>query len=152
MKYAALTGTGLVPTTPTVLVVDDEESIRILLSRVLEQIGCTVLVAEDADSALEIMKTAPAHMAVVDIRMPGHDGIWLIERLSEFYPATVIIIATGVRDLDPRVTLRPGVAGYVVKPFVFDDVQKAVKHALASIGVPPPEPRAIELLPDTTRH
>ena len=87
MKYAALTGTGLVPTTPTVLVVDDEESIRILLSRVLEQIGCTVLVAEDADSALEIMTTAPAHMAVVDLRRPGHDGIWLIERLSEFYPA-----------------------------------------------------------------
>ena len=146
MQPAALTGTSLVRQTPTVVVVDDEESIRTLLSRVLEQMGCTVHVAADADSALAVMKSTPTHMALVDIRMPGHDGIWLIERISRLYPAMAIVIATGVIDLDPHLTLRPGVVGYVVKPFVAEDIKKAVKHALASSGFPLPQSRLLPFI------
>ena len=78
--------------------------------------------------------------------MPGHDGIWLIERIANLYPSTAIVIATGVRDLDPHLTLRPGVSGYVVKPFVVEDVRKAVKHALTSIGLPLPQSRLLPFI------
>jgi len=147
MHPAVLTGTTPIHASPTVVVVDDEESIRTLLARVLEQMGCVVHEAADADEALKVMKSAPPHMALVDIRMPGHDGVWLIERMATLYPATAIVIATGVRDLDPHLTLRPGVSGYVVKPFVVEDVRKAVKHALTSIGVvPPPQSRLLPFI------
>jgi len=123
---------------PRILVVDDEESIRALLVRVLAPVGCHVDIAADADTALEMMSASPANVVLVDIRMPGHDGAWLIDRLQQMYPETAIVIATGVRDLDPRLTLRPGVIGYVIKPFsakkVRDIVQKAVTavHSLPS--------------------
>jgi CheY-like chemotaxis protein len=117
---------------PRILVVDDEESIRLLLIRILEPLGYTVDVAADADAALEMMRQTPADVALCDIRMPGHDGGWLIERLQGLYPETAIVIATGMHELDPRLTLGPGVIGYVTKPFAAKAVRDIVTQALGS--------------------
>ena len=59
---------------PRILVVDDEESIRLLLVRILEPLGYAVDAAADADTALEMMQETPADVALCDIKMPGHDG------------------------------------------------------------------------------
>jgi DNA-binding NtrC family response regulator len=124
--------------TARILVVDDEESICALLARTLAPLGYTVDVALDADTALDIMGRRPANVAVVDIRMPGHDGVWLIERLQEQYPDTAVVIATGIRDLDPRLTLRPAVIGYLTKPFAAKKVREVVEKAIASVRALPP--------------
>ena len=116
-----------------ILVVDDEESICTVLARTLAPLGYSVDVALDADSALDVMKERPADVALVDIRMPGHDGVWLIERLQKAYAATAIIIVTGILDLDPRVSLRPGVVGYLTKPFEGERVREAVTEAVAQV-------------------
>jgi DNA-binding NtrC family response regulator len=136
--------TGTHPAT-RILVVDDEENICTVVARTLAPLGYRVDVALDADSALEVMKEHRADVALVDIRMPGRDGVWLIERLQETYPATAIIIVTGMQELDPHLTLRPGVVSYLTKPFEGAKVRDAVKKAIELVRSLPPgaRPRAM---------
>ena len=124
--------TGKHPTT-RILVVDDEENICSVLARTIAPLGYSVDIALDAESALDVMKDRPADVVLVDIRMPGRDGVWLIDRLQTTYPATAIIIVTGIQDLDPRLTLRPGVVGYLTKPFELAKVRHLVEHAVAVV-------------------
>jgi YesN/AraC family two-component response regulator len=83
------------------------------------------------------MRAQRADVALVDIRMPGRDGVWLIDRLQAQYPRTAIVIVTGVRELDPRLTLRPGVISYLTKPFTAAMVREAVAKAVASVAALP---------------
>lgn len=92
--------------------------------------GHHVIEADSAEAALEMMRSVPVHVAVCDILMPRHDGIWLIDELRREHPSTAIVIATGIDELDPAVTRRPGVAAYVVKPFDPETFTIALKVAL----------------------
>ena len=121
-----------------VLVVDDEESICGLLERAFRARGYVVDSALDADAALDVMEASPAHVALVDIRMPGHDGLWLIKRMQQQYPDTAMIIVTGIPDLDPQITLQRGIAGYVAKPFDPDRVCELVARAVEQYRETPP--------------
>jgi response regulator RpfG family c-di-GMP phosphodiesterase len=115
------------PSASIVLVVDDEAGVRDLMSRWLESQGYPVTSASDADEALTRMEQAPAAVALCDIRMPGHDGLWLAERLRQAYPDTAVIMATGVQDVAPAVeSLRHGVVDYLTKPFGRDRLREAV--------------------------
>jgi CheY-like chemotaxis protein len=101
----------------TILVVDDDNGIRSLLRRVLESLGHQVQEAAGALDALELLKTSPVDLALCDVLMPGHDGIWLADQILARHPGTPVALATGLMEMDPTVTLRPGVVGYIVKPF-----------------------------------
>jgi CheY-like chemotaxis protein len=90
-----------------------------------------VKAAPDADSALSLLKEGPVDAAICDILMPGHDGVWLIDQMRQDYPNVAIVIATGISDMTPSVTLQAGVAGYLVKPFRLDDLRAALDNALA---------------------
>jgi DNA-binding NtrC family response regulator len=136
--------TRLTGTNPPVriLVVDDEENICEVLARTLVGFGYVVDVALDAEAALVTMMERPASVALVDIRMPGRDGAWLIERLQKSHPRTTIVIITGIIDLDPRLTLRPGVVGYLTKPFESAQVRDVVAKAVVEgRKAPPPATR-----------
>ena len=115
----------------TVLVVDDDEGVRRVLIRWVSDMGYAVKAAEDADKALQVMRDAEIDVALCDVRMPGHDGIWLIDQMRGAYPDVAIVLATGLLEMDPMVTLRPGVVGYIVKPFSRDDLTKVVKRGMA---------------------
>ena len=115
----------------TILVVDDDEGVRKGLSRWVSEMGYAVKAAPDADTALELMRECPIDVALVDVRMPGHDGIWLLEQVCRFYPDIAIVLATGLLEMDPMVTLRPGVVGYIVKPFNREDLAKVVKRGMS---------------------
>lgn len=117
-------------TAGTILVVDDDEGVRKVLGRWIAAMGHTVNVAPDADTALKIMHSSPIDVALVDIRMPGHDGIWLIDQVRRFYPGIAVVLATGLIEMDPMVTLRPGVVGYIVKPFNREDLEAVVKRGM----------------------
>ena len=109
----------------TVLVVDDDEGTCRLLAEWIGHLGFDVMTALNAQAALAVMYTNPADVAFCDIVMPGKDGIWLIDQLRHHFPETAVVIATGLTQLDPSVTLSPRVAAYLVKPFDFDDVASA---------------------------
>ena len=110
-----------------VLVVDDENGVRDLMSRWLESGGYAVASAADADQALHLIEDAPPAVALCDIRMPGHDGLWLADRIRHDHPETAVIMATGVQDVGAAVeSLRHGVVDYLTKPFGRDRLRDAV--------------------------
>jgi CheY-like chemotaxis protein len=114
----------------TVLVVDDDEGVRKVLTRWVSDMGFVVKAAADADSALQIVRDGAIDVALCDIRMPGHDGIWLIEQMGHLCSPPAIVLATGLMEMDPTVTLRPGVVGYVVKPFNREDLAGVIKRGM----------------------
>ena len=115
----------------SVLVVDDENGVRDLISRWLESGGYSVASAASADDAIGVLEAGPAAVAVCDIRMPGHDGLWLADRIRHQFPETAVIIATGVQDVGAAVqSLRRGVVDYLTKPFGRDRLREAVVRGM----------------------
>lgn len=114
-----------------VLIVDDENTVRDLMARWLESGGYSVVTASSAEEALDSLETATPAVALCDIRMPGHDGLWLADRIRQRYPETAVIMATGVHDVGPAVqSLRQGVIDYLTKPFGRDRLEEAVTRGL----------------------
>lgn len=121
----------------TVLVVDDERSVRDFLGHWLEGWGYDVVQAASATDALQAMLLKPAPIILCDIRMPGQDGLWLVDRVRATWPTTAIIMATGVDDLQTVMkTQRAGVIDYVTKPFGWELLRQALKRAEAALGKP----------------
>lgn len=111
----------------SVLVVDDENVVRELMARWLQSGGYTVASAADADQALSLIENKTPAVALCDIRMPGHDGLWLADRIRRNHPETAVIMATGVQDVDAAVeSLRQGVVDFLTKPFDRERVRDAV--------------------------
>jgi DNA-binding NtrC family response regulator len=84
---------------PYVLVLDDEPSVSNVIARWLQGWGYSVVTANTADQALELMMRRPPAMVVADLLMPGdHDGLWLIERIHVRWPTTPVIVESGAYD------------------------------------------------------
>jgi DNA-binding NtrC family response regulator len=113
-----------------VLVVDDEFTMRDILSRWIDAAGFVVRAAPDAESALDILAERDIAVVTVDKDMPGRDGMWLIGEIQERYPHVAMLLATGDAAITPRVSLSRGVLGYLVKPFVPEDVVRAIVVAV----------------------
>jgi response regulator RpfG family c-di-GMP phosphodiesterase len=110
------TGPGAAPGTP-VLVVDDEGSIRELMSRWLESGGYKVSRAAGADEALSAMEAGAPAVALCDILMPGRDGLWLARRIRQEYPETAVIMASAVAEYSSEAArLGDCVVDYLTKP------------------------------------
>ena len=123
---------------PSVLIVDDEPSVRTLMRRWLEPGEYVVNQANDADEALRMLSAEPSAVVVCDLRMPGHDGLWLTDQLRRAFPETAVIIATGVNDVTAAVEgLRQGVVDYLTKPFdrhrLLDAVARGVEWHTAAL-------------------
>lgn len=112
----------------SILVVDDEPSVREVMAHWAERLGHEVRQAADADEALERMAERAAGVAVCDVKMPGHDGVWLAERLRDEYPGTAVVMATAVQDADVALSsLRLGAVDFLPKPFSSEQF----RHSLA---------------------
>jgi len=102
----------------SVLVIDDEESLRTVVRRWVDSAGFRAREADSAAEALFAMEREVADIAVCDIAMAGRDGVWLASEIRRLYPHTAIIMATGQTDLDTVVaSLRNDVVDYLLKPF-----------------------------------
>jgi len=115
-----------------ILIVDDEPGVRGSLSRWFRDDGYEVGVAEGASEALTRLHEAKWDLALVDIRMPGTDGIELQRRMRQVDPELVVIMMTGYASVDTAVTaLKNGAYDYITKPLDPDDVAHLVRNALA---------------------
>jgi CheY-like chemotaxis protein len=119
-----------------ILVVDDEKTLRDILSRALERRGHRCTEAANGEEALELVSKQAFDLVMTDLKMPKVDGLALIEWLRESRPTVPIIIMTGYADLDSaRKALRLRVSDYLVKPFEsLAEVQAAVERALSDGG------------------
>jgi two-component system, NtrC family, response regulator HydG len=114
------------------LVVDDELIVRDSLHKWFREEGYDVSVADCAQEALSKMGTGRFDLALVDIKMPGVDGVELQKRMHEIDPDMLVIIMTGYASVETAVAaLKNGAYDYVSKPFDPDDMAHTVHNALA---------------------
>lgn len=114
----------------SVLIVDDDRRIQELLMRWLRAAGHTLRFAEDANMALMAIAEEQPAVIVLDIHMPGANGLWLADRVRDVAPATAIVLATGDNNLPAFESLRKAVVAYVLKPFQRDQVIGAVSAGI----------------------
>ncbi|NOX38648.1 MAG: sigma-54-dependent Fis family transcriptional regulator [Calditrichaeota bacterium] len=115
----------------TILVVDDEPSVCDSLRRWFQEEGYTVTTARSAEEALQKMHAGPYDVILLDIKMPGMDGLALQRRIRELDPKAVVIIMTAYASVETAVeALKQGAYDYVTKPFDPDDLSRLVRNAL----------------------
>jgi DNA-binding NtrC family response regulator len=115
----------------SVLIVDDDARIRDVLARWLTAAGYETQQAPDAESALELLAEGRTDVVLCDVAMPGRGGLWLVERAREQNPAVAVVLATGIEDVHPSISLGGNVVDYLVKPFERATVLTAVGLARA---------------------
>ena len=114
-----------------ICVIDDDSSIRWVLDKALHKAGLPVVTFESGESALAAIGREEPAVVVTDIRMPGIDGLELLDRISSQYPELPVIIMTAHSDLDSAVAAYKGGAfEYLPKPFDVNDAVALVSRAL----------------------
>jgi DNA-binding NtrC family response regulator len=116
-----------------VLVVDDEESMRHYLVKTLRREGYDVLAAHDGPEALALAQERPPDLALVDVRMPGMDGVAVMRTLRANLPRLPVVLMTGHGSVQHALAaMKQGATDYVTKPLRVDAVVATVAKALAS--------------------
>jgi len=106
-----------------ILVVDDEESLRWVLKRGLEKKEWAVDLAASAEEAMALLEQRPYAMAFVDIRMPGMDGLQLLDQVRGRFADLLVVIMTAQNTMENAVAaMKKGAFDYLVKPFDLDEV------------------------------
>ena len=115
----------------SILVVDDEERMCRSLSSLLAREGYGVATAADGEEALQRYQESAPDLVITDIKMPGLDGIGLLEKLRESNPEVMVILMTGYASLESAVAaVNVGAYDYIVKPIEFAQLRLAVQRAL----------------------
>jgi len=114
-----------------ILVVDDDENIRKVLTTILEDEGYAVEQAETGQKAIEMAKRKVYNLALIDIRLPDMEGIELLTKVRDTTPKMRKIIITGYPTLQNAIeAVNRGADAYIVKPFDMDKVLATIKEQL----------------------
>ena len=114
-----------------ILVVDDEKLIRWSLRENLERAGYQAIEAEDGHQALEVLEREGVDLLLLDIRMPGKDGLQVLEHVIANHPETPTILMTAYSSVQGAVeAMKRGAHDYLVKPFNQEEVLVVVRKAL----------------------
>lgn len=101
----------------SILIVDDEENLRLTLSRILSKAGYNVTTASSGEEALSLTKAGPFELAFIDLLMPGMGGLALLKEFRNLYPEMPVLILTAHATLDSAIeAVRKGARDYLLKP------------------------------------
>jgi len=115
----------------TVLIVDDEAPIRLLLEKKLTADGYHCVAAKNADIALNILQSEPVDIVLLDIKLPGKSGMELLPQIRRNYPDVVVIMATVLTDINIAIeSIRRGAYDYIGKPFNMDTVSHCINRGM----------------------
>ncbi len=115
----------------SILLVDDEEAIRGILSKGLGMRGFVCDEAENGDRALEKLEKKPSDLVIMDINMPGRTGSEVLPEITKRFPETAVIMASGVTDTKVIAKcIKDGAQDYLNKPFRFEQVLACVNTTL----------------------
>ncbi len=129
----------------TVLVVDDDARLRELLSEYLSSRGFTVTEAIDGTAALASVNESPPDLVVLDIMMPGIDGLETLRRLRQFSQVPVIMLTARGEDTDRIVGLELGADDYLPKPFEPKELGLRMEAILRRANATPPKQKLADL-------
>jgi len=122
---------GSAPATANILVIDDEESIRLLFKETLEELGHRVVVADNGFKGLELVKKQDFDLVFLDLKMPGMVGDELFGRIKAIKPRLPVTIITGYPDSGMmKRAMAQGPFGVMGKPFDASDIVTAVANFL----------------------
>lgn len=124
---------------PHVLVIDDDERLRQLLSQFLTENNCLVSTATDAQDAREILQYLSFDLIICDVMMPGEDGMALTRNLKSEGFSTPILLLTALGETDSRITgLEAGADDYLAKPFEPRELLLRMQAILRRVAASPP--------------
>ncbi|MBS4055683.1 MAG: sigma-54-dependent Fis family transcriptional regulator [Bacteroidales bacterium] len=122
--------------TISLLIVDDEESVRDSLLNWFVEDGYQVACAENAKMALSMLENSHYDIVLADIKMPGMDGLEMLKRIKTINKETIVIIMTAFATVDTAVqALKDGAFDYVTKPFDPDDLSHLIRNASKQISL-----------------
>lgn len=131
------------PAPPVVMVVDDEPELRGLLAEYFGRHGFVVRPAADAAEARALVAAGVPDLAILDVNMPGENGLSLARWLREAHPRTaVVMLTTAGESVDRIVGLELGADDYVPKPFELRELLARVRAVLRRLQVPAAAPAA----------
>ncbi len=114
-----------------ILVVDDDMIVLNSCKRVLEAEGFEIHLVSSANKALEVMEGDAFSLLLIDVKMPEHDGMWLIREIKRICPEIPIIVMSGYptpRTIDNGFKL--GADSFIAKPFTPDELIEVVRKVL----------------------
>ena len=118
---------------PVILVVDDEETIRYCLKEALEKEGYKVYTEENAENSLGLVKKVIPDLIILDLKMPGMDGIGLLKEVKSLDQNILVILLTGHASVDSAVdAMKAGAFDYLEKPFKIEHIKLIVDKALST--------------------
>lgn len=137
---------------PTLLIVDDDELFRHSLTFHLERAGYTVSSQGSAEAALALIEQAAPDLILLDIGLPGMDGLTALAHLSRIAEVPVIFLTARRRELDQVLGLELGAEDYITKPFDLSVLLARIKVVLrrTALGAQPPTPPAPLIVGDLT--
>ena len=117
-----------------ILVVDDEEALRTVLSAELEGEGYQVTTAADGREAINVLTTSGFDLILLDIKMPNVDGFEVLKFVKEKHPKTKVIMLTGFADLKNAIESKKlGAEDFVSKPYDLVDLLTTVERVLTTV-------------------
>ena len=117
---------------PTILIADDEDTLRENLAQVLQEEGFDVISCPDGAQALRALKSRSVDAIITDLRMPGLSGMELIGRARKMTPDVTIMVITAFGEVATAVeAMKKGASDYICKPLMFDELIFKLKRLLA---------------------
>lgn len=114
-----------------ILVIDDEKIIRDRLKKILDIEGYNTYIARDGIEGLALFKKNKPDVAIIDIKMPGMNGIEVLKEIKKTIQTTEIIMVSGHGSVDTAIeSLNAGAFSYIVKPIEFDELEIKIQRAL----------------------
>jgi DNA-binding NtrC family response regulator len=124
------TGGSKLMSSVSVLLVDDEEKFVTSNAKLLNKRGYDILTALDGYEALKILETHNVHVAVLDVKMPGMDGISLLKETKKRFPLVEVVMLTGHATFETAVSgLKIGASDYLMKPCQISELMQKINEA-----------------------
>jgi DNA-binding NtrC family response regulator len=115
---------------PKIMLVDDEERFLSTTRKLLERKTFDVLTASSGGQALEMLRTNPVHVVILDVKMPGMDGVATLREIKRQFPMVEVIMLTGHATVESAIEgLKSGAVDYLMKPADLEDIVEKATDA-----------------------
>ncbi len=113
-----------------VLVIDDETGIREGSTRILSRMGCSVSGAANGEEGLNVLAQKRIHIVLLDLKMPGMDGMEVLRRIQADQPDILVIVITGFATVETAIeAMKQGAYDFIPKPFEPDQLRIVINRA-----------------------